>query len=351
MLLLVLISASLYQATNGCLNLDVSSTELGTVRFNQIPIDEISKYHKSGVRNHKTGRASYVSQVRDTTPPIFLYHMPSSDYSQGNGQWIINSELFVMDSAMAYTNSWAITPYFTREVSDATSRSAWFIPSASGDGWDADPTLQITCVGQDDHSVYLSSSIKYQSHLTGFYIERQLSPQHLHKGVVYSHVRPMSTTDSVLFMYQLPGTATWLIGESIGVDSGSGYVIDTATSPHLINSTSWQFVSRAHNDRWISDTSAALYSHRYFEMVSGEPAADLTIYQILREIRSVVKDTQDSPEYRRLRGNDLPLPMLGLGTGGLYNQDLPVILNTALGVGYQMLDTAREYGNEHLIGK
>jgi len=165
---LVLFSLLLKQAI-GCRTLQVSSSELGVVRFNQIPLDDekLLLHHADN-----SGRASYISEVREI--PIFIYH--TCDLSSGIGRWVINIKLGDNNSAMAYINSWAVTPYLITASFDNSIPNYWRIPSSvSKDGWDNDETFSLDCLNKENSTVYFESSSEYQSSLSGFYIERYLT--------------------------------------------------------------------------------------------------------------------------------------------------------------------------------
>lgn len=49
--------------------------------------------------------------------------------------------------------------------------------------------------------------------------------------------------------------------------------------------------------------------------------------------------------------NRVELPQLGLGTAGVVDEDIRVLVRDALGMGYQLLDTAARYGNEVGVGR
>ncbi|KAJ1416773.1 NADP-dependent oxidoreductase domain-containing protein [Ochromonadaceae sp. CCMP2298] len=47
--------------------------------------------------------------------------------------------------------------------------------------------------------------------------------------------------------------------------------------------------------------------------------------------------------------NRVPVPQMGLGTGGIFLEQAMEVFSNALSLGYRMFDLAREYGNEHVI--
>jgi hypothetical protein len=58
-----------------------------------------------------------------------------------------------------------------------------------------------------------------------------------------------------------------------------------------------------------------------------------------------IKFIPTGQEYRTLR-NGLPMPSMGLGTGGLYPEETYETLATSMRIGYRLFDLAREYNNE-----
>lgn len=71
------------------------------------------------------------------------------------------------------------------------------------------------------------------------------------------------------------------------------------------------------------------------------------IYAALRYYRTL-KTVPMGQEFITMR-TGMPLPTLGLGTGGLDHRELPNLLRHAVELGYRTFDLAREYGNEHIV--
>jgi diketogulonate reductase-like aldo/keto reductase len=76
--------------------------------------------------------------------------------------------------------------------------------------------------------------------------------------------------------------------------------------------------------------------------------AENNLYTNLQEHRSMRSSTNTDVMYT-LR-NGLPMPAVGLGTGGITWQRTTEVITEALRLGYRLLDSAREYGNERNIG-
>lgn len=72
------------------------------------------------------------------------------------------------------------------------------------------------------------------------------------------------------------------------------------------------------------------------------------VYQALHRSRSI-QTIPRNQTYKSLR-NDVPIPTMGLGTGGLMPGDeTSFTIEAALRMGYRMLDLAREYANEKTV--
>jgi hypothetical protein len=166
----LLFIAIIISKSKSCRNLEVSSAELGTVRFHQIPLDDvlIQEFY------YDSGRPAYISEIREK--PIFLYHTLADEKSSGIGRWLINSNFGDKNSAMAFINSWAVTPFLIESTSDPLIETFWKIPSLTAqNGWDSDKTLNIKCLSFDenndlDSSIYFESSPEFASSLSGFSI-------------------------------------------------------------------------------------------------------------------------------------------------------------------------------------
>ncbi|CAE7549942.1 unnamed protein product [Symbiodinium microadriaticum] len=77
--------------------------------------------------------------------------------------------------------------------------------------------------------------------------------------------------------------------------------------------------------------------------------AERNVYASLRDHRSI-SAVPPGQTFHRLR-NEVPLPSIGLGTGGIAPELTQNTMLEALSVGYRMFDMAREYGNEHVMGE
>ncbi len=222
-----------------------------------------------------------------------------------------------------------------------------------GSKWVKDDSFSIACVADeasnlyvDDNTIYFETSPRYGKRVGGFYVERvTLDPSY----VVYSHVSAgINEDDEQLYLYKLDDK--WIISDAVGSDDGFAYVVDNSTFAHGISDSFWLFShavssedpSKAPEYTWVSD-HAVVYS-RY--VADKEDIED--VYSSLRYSRSI-KFIPETQKYITLR-NNIPMPVLGLGTGGLYAEETDNILSNALKMGYKLFDLAREYRNEHVLG-
>lgn len=321
---------------NACKFITAGSDEFGLIEFHQIPLDEYP--------NSNTGRAAYVSANSEN--PQYLYHIQLEDTSRIIGRWVINDILDSKDTAVAYVNSWSVSPHLTKFAA-GNFESHWSI-SVEND-WRQDPTLVLVCTDPEspakekDSSIFFESSL-LQPSLTGFYIERVLSPKSEIQTRVYSHIKtdPRKAAEAPMFLFQL-NNQTWMIGDQYGVDAGVAFLEDSADYPFLFSNPEWRFI--AEGDSWVFDDSAEIY---HPDRSATQEVPDLTnIYNTLRFMRSI-KFLPARQKYVTMR-NEVPIPQIGLGTGGIPNEEAPAVISEALVLGYRFLDLAREYGNEHLI--
>lgn len=73
--------------------------------------------------------------------------------------------------------------------------------------------------------------------------------------------------------------------------------------------------------------------------------SDVSLF--VRALRSI-KHIPDAQSFLVMR-NGVPIPTLGLGTGGLMEGEATQAIANALHLGYRTLDLARAYGNEHVV--
>jgi len=329
----------------GCLNVRISSEELGEVIF-------------SATSSTATGRQIYeavISTDEELESKIYLYHThTSNDERSGVGRWQINAELGVRDHAMAYVDSWAVSPVLIAATSDEKNfASNWMVPVE--EGWEIDTSISVECV-QTDNTFYFESSLKHQPGLSGFYVE---SNQLTHGANVYVKIREHEETP--LFFFKLENDV-WMIGEKAGEDAGLAFVTDASPVATKIKGVQWRFIgvpppqdaketeTEAGALTWVWEDASIVTSTvmRINDQGVEETQTYSSVYEALRFVRAI-KFIPDGQQYYTLR-NNVPMPLLGLGTGGLYQEEAKEVIKNALNIGYRSLDLAREYKNEHIVG-
>ena len=350
--------------SSGCTQIEVTSDALGTVFFKQVA--QIPKpKNESEAQYLSSGRAIYMA-TRDESEPtsadIYLYHTTSDEMS-GVGRWVINEDFGSSDAAMAYIDSWSVTPVLTDETADSDDARSWMIPNGDAEGadsaWIFDRSLEVFCVDEDD-TVFFETSATLQHSLAGFYVRTLLSPPaNSYTGPLYSQIK-ISPMDRQVYLFKL-STGVWMIGEEPGVDAGLAYAEDPAENATSIRNHEWKFISAAAptggEPEWIMDESAYMLGPTVEYQDDSETAAEnglkeqtfANIYESLRFTRSL-KYVPLGQQYYTLR-NSVPMPQLGLGTGGLALEETKNVIKLAMKLGYRSLDLAREYKNEHLGAK
>ena len=262
----------------------------------------------------------------------------------GLGRWVLNDVLGSTDYAMGYINSWAIAPYLVYPISD----NFWKFPEEEESGnqiWTDETDFEIQCINfsSGDSSFYFESSPILAQDLAGFFVLRSSNSTN-HESDIYSYIKPTSS-DLDLYMYKFGDK--WMIGSEIGIDSSFAFVDDNASTPQGIQKEEWHFLNtngEAESAVWQYDF-AFIYSHEHVK----DDERVVNAYDALFYYRSI-KFIPQGQRYITLR-NSIPMPTLGLGTGGISPDNMNVVVKEALGLGYRTFDLAREYGNEWVIPK
>jgi diketogulonate reductase-like aldo/keto reductase len=173
--------------------------------------------------------------------------------------------------------------------------------------------------------------------------------------VAYSHVKNMYYSEqpsALLYLFKMG--EKWLIGESVGEDACYTYVEDNASAPELIQSRDWHYLSRFLKDGeppqgetelgWTVDEGRLYHKSSFTGIVDHSNA-----FEAVRFARTI-KFIPTGQSYRTLR-NGLPMPIMGLGTGGLHPDETYDTLITSLRIGYRLFDLAREYNNEAIFAR
>ena len=164
LLIVVTICAYILTSSDACRVIDVTSASIGSHRFHQIPIDNdnINRINSIG-----SGRPVYFSEITETNKnEIYLYHISSRE----NGRWVINDRLGSDDSALAYIDSWAVTPYLTYALSE--TNKPWRTVHKDTQEWVDVEDVVIQCSRDEvydevDHTIYFDASRLSASKLSG----------------------------------------------------------------------------------------------------------------------------------------------------------------------------------------
>ena len=360
-LLVTLCLAVLFARTQGCKSVIVDSKTFGSLLFDQI-FDLPDAYVNS---KSSTGRQVYRS-VRPGLPTLYLYHAIINE-PEGQGRWVVNTDIGSITHAMAYVQSWSVVPFSIDAVNDnANNRhSQWFImvpggvkdKSMTSEHFEVDLTMTVFCSnGISDETFYFDSSQTHQPALSGFYVESYQSTL-FKDSSVFSQIQSVATKKQ-LYMYKIT-EETWMVGEDPTVNSGLAFITSPAIKPSLFLSHKWRYVTNNPDFIWMWDLGIvvskfqnnSLHSSSSSSSSSDEINKDTynyeSVYEALRQYRRI-KYIPNGQEYLPLR-NQLILPSVGLGTGGLNHEDLKDILKKAFNIGYRTFDLAREYGNEHIV--
>eukprot|EP01038_Epipyxis_sp_PR26KG_P012010 gene12010-16078_t len=352
-----------------CFHVEISSTVLGIVRFNQLYLDDSFAENEYF---YNSGRPIYISEIKDTdSGPLYIYHTVGDNLvhgvdhngnklidltgSSGVGRWIVNQKLGKKDEAMAYIDSWAITPYLWKTVTstDYEDHIGWRIPNQ--DGWEYDPSLEIKCVDEEDDNSFYFESSQFQPSLSGFYVQRYLSNNSgktkNNLKVIYTQIKH-SINDLQKYLFKNERDE-WMIGDNYLLDSANAYLMKSSPNHYFdvedanLLHNNWHFINAfdVTNHSWIHDESAMLYS-KHLNKFKTESYDVFIAMKSSRTIQYVPNDQG----FTYLR-NGLPIMYMGLGTGGIYTEDCFEVFIKALKAGYRLFDLAREYGNEHIMGE
>lgn len=377
----ILVLAVVYsRSSEACKSLMVYSELLGSLQFDMSPSIPESWFDEELGASTKpayssTGRQIYISNSRsDMHKTHFLYHV-EFDGLKGEGRWVISTEFNARDHAVAYIESWAVTPLGIEVLKDKSdSKKGWEVarmpPSSDNkrvsdkpNYFTHDESFRVMCKddgGSVDRSIYFDSSPTFRPELAGFYVETA----HPYKSegfqaepAVYAHIKA-NADDQQQYLFLL-GEDTWMIGDVPGVDSGLAFVKDKASHPDEIKELDWRYVGDERDDfswMWGDGTIVSRnmeYTLIHYDMELKGPKKEVKrvesgdIHEALRSFRSI-KHVPVPQSYAVLH-NGIPMPWVGLGTGGIFHEELKSVLTEAFARGYRMLDSAREYRNEGII--
>lgn len=314
-----------------CTELRLSSSRFKTRLFTSL---SISRTRAAGLTS---GRPAYISIDDDNAEVLYLYHCISGADKEGNkadglGRWVINDVLGKTETALSFQNSWSVMPTLSTVLADNSPNMHWKIHD--GSSWVSDEEIQVTCSkGADaDTSIYFAvEGLPWK--LSGFFIEHDL----FEGTPVYSHIGAEDEKQTYLYKQQ----DQWMIGHEVGSDRGLAYT----TAPDVMSALELAAAGGAAATDWLFVTNRdPVWQPFAVHIITGNAEHD--VYTRLQQHRSVSADSG----YMYTLRNGLPLPAVGLGTGGIDWQRSSEVLTEALHLGYRLLDSAREYGNEKQIG-
>lgn len=197
-----------YSSVNGCLRVRLSSNRTPELNreFTQISIESIIN------TTSRSGRAFYSTPVGESeTVPLYLYHSIFRGDNFDVGSWVINTELSNGNNAIAFIDSWAVTPYLTGEVvdDDVTTKS-W--RTFHDDSWSIDESLKVECLDEHESTIYFDSDPEIALDLSGFFVLRASDEQ---ANPVYSKIKNFEA-ENELFLFKMDDK--WVIGETVGED-------------------------------------------------------------------------------------------------------------------------------------
>jgi hypothetical protein len=309
-----------------CNRLNLYSENIGDHSFFALSPSEL----KQG--NFATSRAAYRTLGEN---PLYLFHVVAN-LLDGNGRWVVDHELGSVNSALAFVESWSVMPNLVHSVNQPSKRS-WSVHN--GESWINDLSLHIQCGFTDDNnSIFQDSTIYLDApsngwQLSGFFVEIAADPTEIssYNGPLFSRIG--SDGDRQMYLFKMDGK--WILGSVPGVMDGVAYVIDDAFLPSEIRTTEWYF------------TNGGDWQVGEGHVISSTDEAN--VHAMLRMHRSIrfIPDGQTTFEL----SNGLPMPSIGLGTGGIAGDQVEASITEAFKAGYRLIDSAREYGNERIINK
>lgn len=267
----------------------------------------------------------------------YLYFIILNE-KEGIGRWIINDILGSTTQAIAYIDSWSILPYL---INEEKNQSNWIVYN---NGWKNEPNFKLICTSslEDNLLPFYFDPLLIGWELSGYYLPIN--------NTVYLHVKLHYQKQLYFYKYY----DQWIIGENPNINVGLAYITDSLSrTPFEITKTNqWNILQ---DKVWITNVTANLI---YTNTSLNENKHD-TINKKLRRVRSLqlptnkLQFTQQQLKHRIFRklSNGLNIPLIGLGTGGIGVHKLPTTLQYSNSIGYQLYDLAREYRNEHIVGR
>ena len=315
----IIVLLTLLEKVYSCVTIHVTSKTFGKIEFSQLPANKNPSFN---------GRPIYYSQNHE----LYIYHVVEDDEF---GRWIMSISLEDHDKAIAFVDSWAITPYLIYQV----GASPWTVYSANE--WITEPAFDVKC--EKDETLYFDPGLHSAHQLAGFYVLRHHDEDQFGPRPIYSLINDHHPVGEHIFLHWYDGF--WVIGDEAGKDQSLAHIKSDAWSPREISKSSeWKFVKMNKED----GTHQWLVGEIPTQMISVQPGV-VDIYATLREHKSL-KFLPGHQQHYELRNNVI-MPVMGFGTGGLHPQKTQSIIKMALNSGYRLLDLAREYNNEHVVAQ
>ena len=257
-------------------------------------------------------------------------------------------------------------PYLIEKISDPDSiSSAWNVINTEKEEWEYDFSTSITCNDiEGDSTIFLDSAI-FSNEITGYYIRQYVDEKSLDTSeYIYTRIMNDIFSLDLKLTYLYKFNQKWFIGDTIGsenclisdggtTDSGSclAYNIADELTPNTIKSSGWFFlnVNQAQSGvpNWINDECRIYFNPKV--RLTDHYGYIENIFDVLRYER-ILKFLPDGQTFIKLR-NGLIMPLMGLGTGGLYPEQTFDTLVTSQRLGYRLFDLAREYNNEEIFSQ
>lgn len=331
--MLILLLFLLLVGCHACRYISMRGEKMGA---NNLEFELLSHTERQGMHSHRPVYASKdISSLHET---FYLYHITANSAVPGRGRWVLNDVLGDKDNAIAYVDSWAVAPHLVQAVNDV-DKVSWVV-SVEGGGWDIDETLTVYCSDEIDRTLFFDSPVTHK-YSSGFFTQVYHPYDSTYNGPLYQRVQEFEDMDPIyLFRFE----DRWLIGNDYTKDSCFAFFISESEFIEDLDVAEWNFV--------VENDPSAGFVKNYARFIHARTIADDhdNVYEALRRARSIPSIPQGQT-YADMR-NNVPLPRMGLGTGGLIpGQEMHETMATALKLGYRMFDLAREYGNERTMGE
>lgn len=373
LLLFILLINNSIIFVNSCEYLQiVDHPRFGNIYFQQLPLDS---YELKTSNIPETGRPSYVSIDNDGKYKQKLYLLHINNPQSGEGRWIFSKEFSQLgtsfdeeDTIIGYLRSWAILPYLYHSSQDSIISTPWYFVTENNKDYMADSSFTITCFNDVDKTIFIQIDTMMTPRIDGYYVERFLTSSRSSssnsdsnsdnnnsnsKGrSVYSQIKFIEN-DRQIYLYRMmmndETSSRWLIGFEYYVDSAYAFVEDS-TDQAVTISNQWNILDHY---SWRKEESMEVISVlKYTQSYEFFSPTVQELPDILRQIRNILPSERKLKKQQKMYElrHSIYMPMIGLGTGGIYHEESEKIFQQAIELGYCLFDSAREYGNEYILG-